>query len=175
MTTTNQKLAGSPKEDKPREKKPKSNLNWIIGCTVLAALMGPHLYYSFSLYDQAQKYKPSYPWPQITELWKAVVSGVIFIVLKKGIIKYSYDFNLPYIKNQDIETKEETHRRTLKMGKYWFALGYFTFATSYGYYVLKDEPWFPYYLGGKAEGFLDMFADAPFIPVCQGAVTYAML
>jgi hypothetical protein len=61
------------------------------------------------------------------------------------------------------------------MGKYWFAIFYFTFATSYGYYVLKDEPWFPSYLGGSADNFMGMFTDAPFVPVCKGAVTYAML
>ena len=61
------------------------------------------------------------------------------------------------------------------MGKYEFAFFYFIFATGYGYIVLKDEPWFPYYLGGKNESFIDMFIDAPFVPVTKGAITYAML
>ena len=75
------------------------NNSWIIGCSVLACLMGPHMYYSFTLLMEAQAYKPDYPWPQVSELWKAVVSGIVFIVIKKAIIKYAYDFNKPFIKN----------------------------------------------------------------------------
>ena len=57
------------------------------------------MYYSFTLLIEAQAYKPEYPWPQATELWKAVVSGTILILIKKSMIKGLYDFNKPYIKN----------------------------------------------------------------------------
>jgi len=40
----------------------------------------PYLYATMKLYFVAQAYKPEYEWPQLTELWKTVVSGIGFLL-----------------------------------------------------------------------------------------------
>lgn len=39
---------------------------------------------------------------------------------------------------------------------------YFIFATGWGYYVLKDEYWFPWELGGKAISYREAFKEFPY-------------
>jgi hypothetical protein len=55
-----------------------------------------------------------------------------------------------------------------------FSFFYFTWASAYGYYTFKDAPWLPPDLGGHGS-WDKMTEDAPFVPMVEGAVTYAML
>jgi len=144
----------------------------MVAAVLLACLVIPFLYMSFKLKFDAQARRPDFNWPSLTELWKAVVSGLFFILAKKLVIKLTYNFNAPICKDQD---DPELHDlRVKKASKYIFATLYFTFATSYGYYTLKDTPWLPWYLGGSGT-WEAMFIDAPYIAVQPGVVTYAML
>lgn len=115
--------------------------------------MGPHMYYSFCLYNEAQKFDPSYPWPQITELWLSVVVALCVSVFKGIVMKITYGFHRNCVKNVGIEEEDMTHKRAMKMGKYMFQFCYFILVTGYGYYTLMDEPWLHWTLGGKAEDF----------------------
>ena len=55
----------------------------------------------------------------------------------------------PLCKEQeDLEIKE---KRTNKMAEVVVRGIYFVFATSWGYMILKDKPYLPWYLGGHGE------------------------
>jgi hypothetical protein len=51
----------------------------------------PCLYYCLCLYYQAPVYNPKYAWPQLTDLWKTVVSGLFFLAAKKAIVLVAVD------------------------------------------------------------------------------------
>lgn len=115
--------------------------------------MLPNFYYSYSLYHEAQAFDPTYPWPRITQLWKAVVSGVVFLVVKKWFIRNLKAYHLTRVKNIGKEPQDMTEKRANKMSKYVFSFFYFTFMTIYGYITTKDEAWMPWFLGGPAKDF----------------------
>lgn len=131
----------------------KGNLGFIIGAVVAGSLILPHIYYSACLYKEAQAFDPSYPWPQITELWKALVSGVFFLTAKAWVVKSTMSYHMGCVKNVGKEDIEMTKKRAHKMGKYTFSFFYFMFATTYGYITTKDERWMPWFLGGTAQDF----------------------
>jgi hypothetical protein len=57
------------------------------------------MYYTFDLYVVAQEKRPEYPWAQLHELWKAVASGIFFLVAKNALIYLTYNLNKPHMKD----------------------------------------------------------------------------
>jgi hypothetical protein len=55
-----------------------------------------------------------------------------------------------------------------------YQFGYFIWATWYGFQTLKDAAWFPAELGGSGS-WNKMTEGAPFVPIHEGAIKYAML
>merc|ERR1711967_60473 len=68
-------------------------------------------------------------------------------------------------KTQDTSTPEkydEQTRRSHKMAKMSVRVLYFLGATLWGYYVLKDEYWLPWELGGKGVSYREAFKEFPY-------------
>ena len=143
-----------------------------IAIIVLSIIVVPFMYYSFGMYFQARAHRPDYEWPELSELWKAVVSGVLIIAYKSCVIKLFYPFNRTIAKNQD--QPDVCRLRALKASKYVFQFGYFVFASTYGYITLRDAPWMPWFLGGSGT-WEAVWEGAPYIAQCPGAYTYCML
>jgi hypothetical protein len=158
--------------DQKKAKKSSSQKGFAIAMVVLSIIVVPYMYYAFSMYFKARALRPDYDWPSLSELWKAAVSGVVFLMLKSFVIEHTFAFNTTICKNQD--DPEMLHLRAKKASKYVFQFCYFVFATTYGYYTLKDAVWLPWFLGGNGT-WEAMWADAPYTAVCPGATSYAML
>ena len=73
-------------ESSPKKEKAASSLVVPIVGGIAGSLLITHAYYSASMYNVAQAVDPSFPWPQITELWKTVVSAFVFFGTKKLVI-----------------------------------------------------------------------------------------
>ena len=63
--------------------------------------------------------------------------------------KWLYTFFEPWVKK--CKTDEERKLRSGKGAYNIFKLFYFILATAWGWQTLKDQPWFPTYLGGKGD------------------------
>lgn len=89
----------------------KQGIQWgfVIGILVLLAIDLPMLRSAIGLREAAQKDRPDYPWPQMSELWKAGASGILFLILKSAGIKILYPFCAPLVKDQ--ENTELKHER----------------------------------------------------------------
>ena len=133
----------------------------------------PHVYYTMSLHYKIKEVEPTFPWPDLQEMWLVVlitficcVGRVIFISLfSKAIITCAKD---------DGKLSKEEHAR--KASKYVYNCLLFTISSLYGYYVLKDSHWLPWYLGGAGSGDYKGISDnAPFVKPIPNAVQFGML
>lgn len=113
-------------------------------------------------------------WAHYSDL--AVIFGMaVFIILSEySFIKLTYNWVRCHVKDQDNPTL--AHSRTLKATKKMFATFYFAITVAYGYHVLKDSLWLPWYMGGNhPDGAVDnVFVNIPFTPVVPGAKWYAL-
>jgi len=96
-------MTNAPDQTKKRKEKKKGGgtAGFAIAAVVLSIIVIPFMYYSLSMYFLARKIRPDYEWPELSELWKTAVSGVIFILLKKFTIYATYDLNKRICKDQD--------------------------------------------------------------------------
>ena len=82
-----------------KKKQSTSQQGFAIAMVVLAAICIPYAYFCFSLYFKARALRPDYDWPALSELWKAAVSGVVFIAVKHAVVSLTYSLNKPLCKN----------------------------------------------------------------------------
>merc|ERR1712166_304965 len=94
-------------ESSPKKEKP-TPIGIYIVVGVASALLSTHADYSASMYNVAQAVDPSFPWPQITEIWKSVVSAFVFFGTKKLVISATFDYHLTKVKNIGKEDLEMT-------------------------------------------------------------------
>ena len=91
-----------------------------------------------------------FPFPNYSDLYKTVI-GAIVCQVSKAVIRYlTYDFFYSIAKKKDDEVvrKDYATKATTKFYQFF----YFTISTAWGYSVLKDTEWLPWYLGGQNNG-----------------------
>ena len=76
-------------------------------------------------------------------------STIFFAALEIVISKFASYLFEPYCKVQD--NVEERRIRSAKAAACIYKTLYYTWATAWGYLVLKDQPYFPTLLGGSGE------------------------
>ena len=77
------------------------------------------------------------------------VASIVFAVLEIVMRKVFYKMFIPYCKEQTDMVLQE--RRSGKAAFCIYKTFYFMWATAWGYYVLKDQYYFPWYLGGSGD------------------------
>jgi hypothetical protein len=64
--------------------------------------------------------------------------------------------------------------KSRKAAKYAWLTIFVTFMVVYGWVILRNSEWLPWYLGGKGK-FELIFADMPFVEPIEGALTYSYI
>ena len=106
------------------------------------------------------KNKPEgYEWPHVYDLHITVISALILTIVKRVCEIIFYPFLVKICKEQyDLYVQE---LRTKKMAASLYKTLYFISSTIWGYSVLKNQPWFPTYLGGTGD-IVDTFKGYPY-------------
>lgn len=98
---------------------------------------------------KAHHKEPDYGWPAYSDFYITFVAGLISMAVNKVFNAVTWNFFYAYCK----EKKDEEVRlaKTKKACNSFYKVCYFTFATSWGYYILKDEPYLPPELLGHGD------------------------
>ena len=153
----------------------KRDVIFAILTSAVVIIFVPYMYYSFKLYvaGRANKPYPEYDWVEMSGLWKTCITATIQIFFKKRLVKYFFGIVQPYAKDKD--NKETNAKRSKKAAKYVYSTLMYTFLTSYGYYVMRDSAWLPWYLGGTRGSYEGIWENIPYAATCEGASTYAFV
>ena len=95
------------------------------------------------------KAPPGYRWPEVTDLWFAGVTAIIFLILEKIIEELLYPWYYKYCKEKNDEVARDM--RTRKGIKNIFKTCYFICASIFGWYTMKDSFILPPSLGGNGD------------------------
>jgi len=90
-----------------------------------------------------------YRWPEVTDLWFAGVTAIIFLILEKIIEELLYPVYYRVCKEKNDEVARDM--RTRKGVKNIFKTLYFVLASIFGWYTMKDSFILPASLGGKGD------------------------
>lgn len=115
-----------------------------LGCGILFGVDG----YNIRVIGLANK-PEGYEYPGFEETWITAVSGVAFILFEAAIKPFIYSSLGPLSKEQVNQVVKE--RRVNKMTDCVCKLIYFVFSTTWGYAILKNEPYLPPILGGSGQ------------------------
>jgi hypothetical protein len=96
-----------------------------------------------------KKMPEGYLYPGFTELWIPACSGILFVLWESAIHPIVQVFVVPWCKTKEEGAKRE--RRLAKMNDIVCKFIYFIGSSAWGYYVLKDEPYLPWQLGGSGD------------------------
>lgn len=86
--------------------------------------------------NSMQKAPKGYKWPVVTDFWMTGLSSVIFALIDINLRKVFKPMFAPYCKEQTNQQIKEI--RSNKAAGSMYKFFYFLWATSWGYYVLKD-------------------------------------
>lgn len=85
----------------------------------------------------------------MSDLKLGLASTAAFFVIEKIITSASYNLLAPYCKEQKDQKLKE--KRTTKAAHYVYASLYFVGIIIFGWIVIKDEPYYSKWLGGKGD------------------------
>jgi len=140
---------------------------------VVIIVLAPFMYMCHELNQWGHLNKPEgFDWPAYSEFWILAVATVACYTSKILTEKLTYSIFAVWCKEQnDLEAK---HKRVLKMCRNFWSMCYFICVSTYGYIVLKDSDWLPWYFGGN--GSVDAcFKGAPFVVPAPGSRRYALI
>ena len=110
--------------------------------------------------------------PALYDFWRVLVGTVVTL-----IANYSFEFFLlPVWLKLDLKGGDDAELRMkygLKSARCTYQTLYFTISTIWGYVVLKDTDWLPWWMGGMNNGNVDnMFKNNPFTPYPTAVLDY---
>ena len=103
--------------------------------------------------------------PKLEDMKIVVASTALWVLIEESWIWMMKPLCRHLCKTQDTSTPakfDEQTRRSHKMAKMSVRVLYFIGATWWGYYVLKDEYWLPWELGGKGISYREAFKEFPY-------------
>mmetsp|Transcript_22417 Transcript_22417/g.27604 ORF Transcript_22417/g.27604 Transcript_22417/m.27604 type:complete len:144 (-) Transcript_22417:650-1081(-) len=139
-------------ENKSKEggKKPKGN-GTLIAFVVLGCICAPYFYYAMLINTYGQQNKPAdYFLPGLSELWMTLVGAIVCTVARKAVFLVTYNTFYAISKEQNDEGTRKKYAN--KASDKLYRSIYFVCSSFWGWYVLKDTPYLPWYLGGLANG-----------------------
>ncbi len=97
-----------------------------------------------------EKVPAGYIFPQYSMVWKTAIGFVLTACLKFFVNQACYPMAYAISKVQDDEEMRVKYAK--KACNFFSGFIYFTVSASYGWSVMKDTPYLPWYLGGLVEG-----------------------
>ena len=162
------------KSPETKEKKPKSKAPVIIGAIVLLSICAPYCYYAYeaNVYGNANKPEGFY-FPQFKDLYMTLIGGVVCFIAKKITIMLTY--NLFYAVAKKTEPEDLRVGYAEKAAHKLYQMIYFVISTYWGWSVLKDTDWLPWYLGGMKDGkYSNLSQGFPFAPYPRAVYEYSL-
>ena len=101
----------------------------------------------------------SYDYPKYSDFWIPIVISKVYVYCHNVMVKFLKNVVKPYCKDQNDPNKLEVHSK--KVSSNVFNGFYMTYLSALGYYVLKDQVYFPKYLGGSGD-YSIVFRDHPY-------------
>ena len=132
----------------------------------------PFTYYAIliNLYGSANA-PEGYRFVKLSDFWRTLVGGAITIVIKKICF-----FILPHIYRPIAkgETEEHKDRYCKKAADHSFRFVYFTFATIWGWSLMKEFPYLPPSIGGPDNGtFFNLKMDTIYLEYNPELLSYS--
>lgn len=140
----------SARERRKSEKdKPKNPLVFIIGAIVLFAVCAPNVYYAIILNNYGSTRIPAgyTHWPKYSELYKTLFATVFMQTIRQFAHWSLRPLGMWLSKEQ--EDKETQAKYCSKIIDNIYGVSYFIFSSYWGWLVLKDSEFLPWYLGGN--------------------------
>ena len=138
-------------ENKHTGKKPMSTIT-MVAFTVMTLFCVPYCYYAVKVNIYGQENQPANlttPFPKFTEFWQVLLGAFVTQTIRFVVHKTMPGFFAPIAKGDDEESRK---RYTVKACEHTYRGIYFTGATIWGWYVLKDSPYLYESLGGPPGG-----------------------
>ena len=132
-------------------KKKKNQTVFAVGILVLILICAPYFYYAVQINSYGLAHKPAdYVFPRYADMWKTLVGAAVCFVLKELVVFVGYNYAASIAKEQTDPTLK--HKYAMKACHKIFTTSYFIVSAFWGWSVLKDTPYLPWYLGGPADG-----------------------
>ena len=136
------------------------NSFWIICIFLSIVLIFASCFFINDFNNNIKKYNLNYPWPKLKDLFPSLYLLPLIIIYKlfieylsKGFVEYclSKKYKQPHMKDLGDKIR-------LKLSRHLYKITFYTGITIFGYYVLKDLPYFPKSMLGKG------YMPAMFLP-----------
>ncbi len=136
------------------------NSFWFVCILLSIVLISISCFFINDFNNDIRKYNLKYRWPELTDLIPSLYLLPMIICYKLFIEYLSKDF-VEYClskKYKHPKLKELKDKYRLKLSRHLYKITFYTGITIFGYYVLKDLPYFPKSMGGKG------YMPAMFLP-----------
>ena len=157
------------KDDKDQKKENENenkgifwNTFWLICIFISIILIICSCFYINKFNKNIRKHNLDYPWPKLMDLLPSIIILPI-IICYKLLLEYSLKgfvdscLTIKY-KQEGKEQIRNSYRN--KLARHLYKITFYTAITIFGYYVLKDLPYFPKEMGGK--GYMSQMFEAGF-------------
>ena len=136
------------------------NSFWFVCILLSIVLISISCFFINDFNNSIRKYNLKYRWPKLTDLIPSLYLLPMIICYKLFIEYLSKDFveNCLSNKYKHPKLKELKDKYRLKLSRHLYKITFYTGITIFGYYVLKDLPYFPKSMGGKG------YMPAMFLP-----------
>ena len=136
---------------------------WIFCIIISIILIIASCFFINDFNKNIKKHNVKYPWPKMSELFPSICILPIVIIFKITIEHLSKGFvesclSKKYKNPKSIEMKELGDIYRHKLARHVYKITFYTGITIFGYWVLKDLPYFPKSMGGKG------YMPAMFLP-----------
>ena len=151
MATESEKPKAEEAKNDRKQRKKGLKTSTIVGFSVLACICVPYIYYAMSINIYGQNNKPKgYYMPGLWELWMTLVGAAVCTVARYLVFNCLYATFYRISKEQNDE--QLRNKYAYKACDKLYRSIYFICSSFWGWYVLKDTAWLPWYLGGCAGG-----------------------
>ena len=108
----------------------------------------PYLYYASFVYNYGQEHQPEgFNFPHISEFWRTIVGAVVSQSAKRLVQKLLVP---SFYKVAKVKTTEEIQIKYAKRAtENFYQVLQLSIVSVWGYYVLKDTKFMPWFMGGS--------------------------
>ena len=153
------------KNEKKKEKKSKSNQEdepgvlywngfWVICIILSIVLIIASCFFINDFNENIKKHNLKYPWPTVFDLFPSlcilpivIISKITIQQLSRGLVESCLAKKYKNPKDEKMKELADIYRR--KLARHVYKITFYVSITIFGYYILKDLPYFPKSMGGK--------------------------
>ena len=153
------------KNEKKNEKKSQSNQEdepgvlywngfWVICIILSIVLIIASCFFINDFNENIKKHNLKYPWPTMFDLFPSlcilpivIISKITIQHLSRGLVESCLAKKYKNPKDEKMKELADIYRR--KLARHVYKITFYVSITIFGYYILKDLPYFPKSMGGK--------------------------